>query len=545
MKKHGLSIILASFLAFVCSMAMAITSPLSEVKSAKAERADRASSEKLALITGNEELLNQTERVIFSKNGETVLSICGNFATERGDSDEERVRNFLLQHGSVFNIARSGDNLSFVKETNGGGIRHFHYRMQAGELPVENSEITVRLGKDGQIRQIDGSFPEIDNFNSEVRLSSAEAVAMAESFLKLEKKRSNTNSEKFISVRNRTASICYRVLIPARKPLGDWEIIIDARSGEEVSRKNLLIFYEGKGSTYVSHPLKCDISVEALPHLIDGTLKGKFADIHNDETANASSSDGVFVYPTHNLHFNEGMMYYLVNRVHDFYAGLGYDRLDFAIKAVVRFDVLYDNAFFSVLENAMYFGDGYRFNDMAREESVCFHEYAHAARHQIVKLKYEGEPGAIDEGQADYFSASLSDDPVIGEYIVNKMSKPWLRNLTDQNRYPENLSGNVHEDGKIWGGALWDLRQALGSRICDKLVLASLYYLVPESNFQHGLNAILLADENNYGGSNRDKILEVFGKRGITTADSGRLAFNQAHLRQMRRFNELQNPVSR
>jgi len=134
---------------------------------------------------------------------------------------------------------------------------------------------------------------------------------------------------------------------------------------------------------------------------------------------------------------------------------------------------------------------------------------------------------------------------VIGEYIVNKMSKPWLRNLTDQNRYPENLSGNVHEDGKIWGGALWDLRQALGSRICDKLVLASLYYLVPESNFQHGLNAILLADENNYGGSNRDKILEVFGKRGITTADSGRLAFNQAHLRQMRRFNELQNPVSR
>lgn len=545
MKKHGLSSILAAFLLFISSMAMAITSPLGEVKNAKAERKGKASSEKLELLAGNENLLKQTEQVIFNKNGETVLSICGNFAAERGDSNKERVRNFLLQHSSVFNIARSGSNLSFVKETSGGGTRHFHYRMQAGELPVENSEITVRLGKNGQIRQIDGSFPEIDNFSNEVRLSSAEAVAMAESFLKLEEKRSNTGSEKFVRVKDRSASICYRVLIPARKPLGDWEIIIDAGSGEEVSRKNLLIFYEGKGSTYVSHPLKCDVSVEALPHLIDGTLKGKFADIHNDETANASSSDGVFVYPTHNLHFNEGMMYYLVNRVHDFYAGLGYDRLDFPIKAVVRFDVLYDNAFFSVLENAMYFGDGYRFNDMAREESVCFHEYAHAARHQIVKLKYEGEAGAIDEGQADYFSASLSDDPVIGEYIVNKMGKPWLRNLTDQNRYPEDISGNVHEDGKIWGGALWDLRLALGRQICDQLVLASLYYLVPESNFQHGLNAILLADENNYGGRNRDKILEVFGKRGITTENSGRFSFNQEDLRQMRRFNELQNPISR
>lgn len=543
MKKYGLSIVLVAVMVLVCSMAMAITSTLNEQKIAKATKAVRVSSEKLSLITDNEELLKQTERIIFNKNGETVFSICGNFATERGGSDEERVRNFLLQHDSVFNIARDGSNLSFVKEISGGGTRHLQYRMQVGELPVEDSEITVRLGKDGQIRQIDGSFPEIDNFSSEVRLSRAEAVTMAESFLKLEKKRSNAGSEKFIRVKNRSARICYRVMIPARKPLGDWEIIIDARSGEEISKKNLLVFYEGKGSAYVSHPLKCNVSVEALPHLIDGTLKGKFADIHNDETANASSSDGVFVYPTHNLHFNEGMMYYLVNRVHDFYAGLGYDRLDFPIKAVVRFDVLYDNAFFSVLENAMYFGDGYRFNDMAREESVCFHEYAHAARHQIVKLKYEGEPGAIDEGQADYFAASLSNDPVIGEYIVNKMGKPWLRNLTDQNHYPENLSGNVHEDGKIWGGALWDLRLVLGGQICDRLVLASLYYLVPESNFQHGLNAVLLADENNYGGSNKDKILEVFGKRGITTASSGRLSFNQANLRQMRRFDELQNPV--
>lgn len=544
MKKYGL-LSIVSILVFISSMSMAITSPLVDLDRAGIERPVRASSEKLELISADEELLKQTDQVIFSKYGENILSISGNFQTERGNSDEERVRNFLLKHGPVFNIARNGSNLSFVKETSGGGTRHLHYQMRVGELPVENSEIAVRLGKDGQIRQIDGSFPEIADFSGEVRLSSAEAVAMAESFLKLEKKRSDTGSEKFIHVRDRSASICYRVLIPARKPLGDWEIIIDGRSGEEVSRKNLLVFYEGKGSTYVSHPLKCDVSVETLPHLVDGTLKGKFADIHNDETTNASSSDGIFVYPTHNLHFNEGMMYYLVNRVHDFYAGLGYDRLDFPIKAVVRFDVLYDNAFFSVLENAMYFGDGYRFNDMAREESVCFHEYAHAARHQIVKLKYEGEAGAIDEGQADYFSASLSDDPIIGEYIVNKMGKPWLRNLTDQNRYPENISGNVHEDGKIWGGALWDLRQVLGRQICDRLVLASLYYLAPESNFQHGLNAVLLADENVYGGSNRDEILQVFANRGITNAGSGRLSFNQADLRQIRRFNDLQNPVER
>lgn len=542
MKKTRILIILISVLTITFSAAaFAPPEGAAPGKIAIAAEPARGSSEKLEAIAESDELLANASHVIFSEDGTRLSSLSGNFLADQRNTNEETVRSFLLENGGLFNILRNSANLHFVEETTGGNGRHFRYHMQVADLPVEDSEILVHLGNTDQIRQIDGSFPEVDEVNMNAAITSEEAEKLAEGFLKIESRRAKSRLEKFIRVENRIGKVFYRVLTPAEKPLGDWEVIIDAETGEEKGRKNLLVFYEGKGSTYVSHPLKCDVTVEPLPDLVDGTLRGKFADIHNDETSNAISSAGEFIHPTHNLHFNEAMMYYLVNRVHAFYSAMGFARLDLPLKAVVRYKVLYDNAFFSVLENAMYFGDGYKFNDLAREESVCFHEYAHAARNQIVKLKYEGESGAIDEGQADYFAASLSEDPVVGEFVVNKMGKPWLRNLTDSNRYPENITGNVHEDGKIWGCTLWDLRQALGRKICDQLVLNSLYYLSPDSTFQHGLNAILVADENTFAGSNKDTIVSVFGRRGISIESGSRFALLNADLKQLRRFKLLQD----
>jgi len=162
-------------------------------------------------------------------------------------------------------------------------------------------------------------------------------------------------------------------------------------------------------------------------------------------------------------------------------------------------------------------------------------------RHQIVKLKYEGEAGAIDEGVADYFSASLSDDPIVGEFIVAKMNRPWLRNLTEMHHYPEEIVGNVHEDGKIWGCSLWSLHERLGAATADQLVLNSLYYLSPDATFLHGLNALLLADENTYAGKNSEIIREVLAERGICSENSRRHALSRRQMRQIRRFESLQN----
>jgi len=498
-----------------------------------------SSSQTVGRLLASSDIAENIVNIIFKADGKRLSSLRGRFALERRESCEAAVRDFLYGSRELFNLPAERSALDYTGERSGGGSRQFNYRMKISDIPVEDSEISVHVGNDNEVVLVNGSFPVVGEIANSISLNAASAIAIAEELLSLQKKRQTSSAELLIHVDDDIGRVCYRVHVAAARPLGDWELLIDAESGAEVSRRNLMRFYDGKGSTYVSHPLKCEPTVEVLPDLIDGTLKGKYADIHNDETANAVSEDGTFVYPTHNLHFNEAMMYYLVNRVHAYFSGLGFDRLDSPMKAVVRYDVLYDNAFFSVLENALYFGDGYKFNDLAREESVCFHEYAHAARHQIVKLKYEGEAGAIDEGVADYFSASLSDDPIMGEFIVAKMNKPWLRNLTELHHYPDEIVGNVHEDGKIWGCSLWALRERFGAATADRLVLNSLYYLSPDATFLHGLNALLLADENLFAAKNQAAIIEILGERGITAENSQRPALTGHRLREHRRFKKL------
>ncbi|KAF1083511.1 MAG: hypothetical protein GQF41_0289 [Candidatus Rifleibacterium amylolyticum] len=533
------------FVALCCSLsaAQAFVAPEEKHNVLRSDDNGRpASTRAIEGVMSSADILEKAEQVIFTADGSRVSSVRGRFAFERRESSEAAVRAFLLAHRSLFNLPDDRSMLEFSGDRSGGGSRQFNYQMRICDIPVEASEIAVYVGNDNEIVLINGSFPIVGEIANSISLDAAAAIAIAEKQLGLQKRRVNSSAERLIHVEENVGRVCYRVHVAAAQPLGDWELLIDAESGAEVSRRNLMRFYDGKGSTYVSHPLKCEPTVETLPDLIDGTLKGRYADIHNDETANAVSEDGTFVYPTHNLHFNEAMMYYLVNRVHAYFSGLGFDRLDSPMKAVVRYDVLYDNAFFSVLENALYFGDGYKFNDLAREESVCFHEYAHAARHQIVKLKYEGEAGAIDEGVADYFSASLSDDPIVGEFIVAKMNKPWLRNLSEaQHHYPESIVGQVHEDGKIWGCTLWDLRVRLGAATADRLVLNSLYYLSPDATFLHGLNALLLADENTSAGKNSAVIREVLAARGICEENSRRYIFSGRQIRQIIHFESLHN----
>lgn len=538
-KKLVLSMLLSVWC--LCLPASAFVAPdNTDSKQPLVKNCRQASSNCIEKLVADVEISSNADLVVFSADGSVISSLRGNFPLATGASDENAIRSFLLEHAPLFNLHRQQGCLNFAGAGQIGRNQYFHYNMLIDGMPVENAEIVVHLGANNCIKLINGVFPEIDAVETAINITSQQAERRAEDCLKIISKRAGNITDRLIHLDGKTGRACYRVQIAANKPLGDWEILIDGKSGEEISRRNLMVYFDGKGSTYVSHPLKCEPTVETLPDLVDNTLRGKFADIHNDETSNAVSDDKTFVYPTHNLHFNEAMMYYLVNKVHGFFAKLGYDKLDTPIKAVVRYKVLYDNAFFSVLENALYFGDGYKFNDLAREESVCFHEYAHAARHQIVKLKYEGESGAIDEGQADYFAASLSEDPIIGEFIVAKMNRPWLRNLTEANHYPENIVGQVHEDGKIWGCALWDLRKALGSEVSDQLILNSLYYLPGDATFLHGLNALVSADEATFNSKHRATILEVLGKRGINQESAARYSLTHTQMRQIRRFHQLQ-----
>ncbi len=82
----------------------------------------------------------------------------------------------------------------------------------------------------------------------------------------------------------------------------------------------------------------------------------------------------------------------------------------------------------------------------------------------------------------------------------------------------------VHADGEIWGETLWDLRQALvvrtgsdsaGSDAVERLVTDAMRLSPPEPSMLDERNAILAADEADYGGGNAALIWGVFRHRGM------------------------------
>ena len=337
------------------------------------------------------------------------------------------------------------------------------------------------------------------------------------------------------------------VSLPAAQPLGDWDVLLDAVTGAELSRENRMFFsWTGKGSAFRHHPLVSSVTVEPFPYLVRNDLTGDFVYMVNADGDEATSAASIYIFDPQDTHFDEANVYYHLNRMHDFFAGFGFTLLDFTMRADVHFRHKYDNAFFSPKTNSLAFGDGDLMNDFAQEEAIIYHEYSHAMlhfRHPILNYK---ESGAIHEGQADYFACSFSDDPRIGEWLSAKGLATVTRDLRSPVHYPEDIHDEVHADGLIWGCALWDLRGQLGASVTDRLIYESFAWLKSETpTFMDGLLAILLADENTNQGRNREVITRVFSARGLTAPTRGQTRLTAADLQARKRFDALHEAGSR
>ncbi len=134
-----------------------------------------------------------------------------------------------------------------------------------------------------------------------------------------------------------------------------------------------------------------------------------------------------------------------------------------------------------VVVNPTSYGHGFFFNDLALEGTVPYHEGMHAITSPIAGL--EGiEGSALNEGQADMWAFTITDNPSLGDYVVN--AKGIRQRYRDLNRDPDSLayirSANStlkysdiatlinrdtgqpdfeeHYDGEIYMSTMWDIR---------------------------------------------------------------------------------------
>ncbi|MBF0544354.1 MAG: M36 family metallopeptidase [Candidatus Riflebacteria bacterium] len=497
-------------------------------------------------IQGNYRSEGQIQAIALEEQGQRLSSIRGELSEAISGDLSEAALAYVYSFSDVFNLPTTPDRGWEIKTTSVSedkGTTHVTLNLEFDNVKLFKNTVGFHFGSDKVIKLINGSFPKIEKIVKNPLISSDDAIQLAKKFVGTTGLRIPPVFESVFYAENGTAMFSYLVKLASKEPLGDYEVVINAQTGEKLSLQNQMDFLgiSGKGSVYVSNPKHCSVTVEPLPNLTSTSLSGAYCEINNEKASVTTNANHEYVFDPKDVHFDEVNAYYHVNRIHDFFKSLGFNGLDSPMKTVVHFQAKPDQAYYSVQEGRMVFGDGVKYNDLAMEEAVFYHEYSHAAMKKIVVVDYANESGAINEGQADYFACSLSNDPIIGEWAASKDKESYFRKIENVLHYPEALVYEVHADGRIWAGCCWDLRKSLGAEISDILIHKSFYFLKPQNpEFFDGYNALLAADKSINGGKYQAAITDVFQKRGIAKTRMDGFVFDSSDLAQMRKFSNLQ-----
>ncbi|MBA3353118.1 MAG: M36 family metallopeptidase, partial [Blastocatellia bacterium] len=207
-----------------------------------------------------------------------------------------------------------------------------------------------------------------------------------------------------------------------------------------------------------------------------------------------------------------------------------------------------------VVINPTSYGHGFLFNDTALEGTVPYHEGMHAITSPIAGL--EGlEGGALNEGQADMWAFTITDNASLGDYVINGYrlrqefrnigrdpdSIGYIRSANSTLKYSDiatrliggQPSFEEHYDGEIYMSTMWEFRQMLnrmypqsnlfkrpvpetglpvkpitkGTNIFERIFLGSMYVLGTTSpdTFVKSRDALIIADKLIYSSNPTDE----------------------------------------
>jgi Zn-dependent metalloprotease len=112
-----------------------------------------------------------------------------------------------------------------------------------------------------------------------------------------------------------------------------------------------------------------------------------------------------------------------------------------------------------------FFKQSFRCGNTAEISDVVIHEYGHAVN-QFLYTRVRGSGlrnGTIGEATSDILANMLLDDPRIGiGFMKSGGNDGIIRNSDNKLKYPNNIVNEIHDDGMILTGAVWDMRKAIG-----------------------------------------------------------------------------------
>lgn len=484
---------------------------------------------------------------------------------------ESPARNWISQNSRTIGLQDfSTLKLNYVRKGNSGETLRF--QQMIGSVPVFQSEIVMHFNKNGQI-----SYTSTESFKKNLQQISTDptilsADALKKAHLASHSKGDITHEETklyvYITEQGET-KLVYRVLTSSYENPGSWETIVDAKTGEVISVKDISFRHKEKekpekntkqqqvkknvlvtGSAYIFNPdplskmhvayggqyvdgndatnasLDAARTLVTIPELelTAGVykLKGTYAEIKELEAPNK----GLFTQTSNQFLFNRNQdgfeaanaYWHLDNNLRYINITLGIPCIPSMNNGVLAFDPHgengADNSHYDPNSQILVFGEGGV--DDAEDADVILHELGHGI-HDWLTNGNLSQVNGLSEGCGDYWAQSYSRS--LNQWQPTDAAYQWMFSWDGHNPfwngritdyaaiYPSGLTGSIHTDGQIWASALMRIYDAIGKQKTDRAFLEGLSLTTSNTNQQNAAIAV------------RQAAIDMLGTFGFTCND--------------------------
>jgi Zn-dependent metalloprotease len=488
------------------------------------------------------------------------------YATRPG-KPRKRAEQFLREHAALFRLSPTLGDLECVSVRESLGATHVVFRQLVHGARIHRGLVSVHLDRRGRVYLAKNrATPEqLTPEGPSFELGEQRALALARAFLRAAGKgplrQSGPVEKLWFPVRDYLAP-AYRVRLLRKRPAETWDVLVHAVTGEllwkydnlSLARARIFdpspvavlgdhtaLLAEGALSqdprrrTRTKPPPSETYSTVRLTGLDgSGHLQGRRVRVESvRHPRRVRRQDGDFLFHARDPRFEHVMAYFHVNEAIRYLERLGYRGTRRIFREPLRVDPRAfgdDNAFYDPDSRTLVFGTGQV--DEAEDAETIFHEFGHALQDAICRdFGLSVEAAAMGEGFGDYFAASFFEKKKPARYRKAVMAwdglfigleegrkPPCMRSLDNELTYEDFKPYSdvlEHENGQIWSATLWDVRELLGRRRADVVIVESHFQLDAFATFARGARAILDANQNLFGGRQQRALRNVFLRRKI------------------------------
>jgi hypothetical protein len=434
----------------------------------------------------------------------------------------------------------------------GGSIRH--YQQKVNGLPVFGGEaVVVLVPGDGASIVSDTTSDRGSWAGSSSSIGESAAIAAAREAVGAKRLRAKASAKLGYA---KSGALVWEVSVPSAKPLGDFVVTIDAKSGKKLHSRNILKHATGSAMIFNPNPVveqggysglkdKNDKDYALLTNLrvavtlnniVDngkGCLKGALVDARVGESGKKVCAPGYdFTDVTRSDDDFEALMaYFHIDRERTYVDSLGLSQpLRQKAQKVFADAIPDDNSFYSSQTQQLVLGDGGV--DDGEDADVIGHEYGHSLQDQAAPHSLQRrEGGTIGEGFGDYMAAVMSD--------LTTGPSPWDTCIFDWDGISYSPTGTcgrdadvsqslksaerkcqkeIHCVGQVFSSTFFDLRQQLGNdvngqSIMDRDILEANFMNTKTTTYKSFAKSVLKADQLLYAGANIPVIEPVLIQR--------------------------------